>query len=58
MAAVSVFDIYGRLVHQTSLQVTQTGTQDFDIQMNAKTGMYIIRVEHDGKVATKSFLVK
>jgi hypothetical protein len=58
MAAVSVFDIYGRLVHQTSLQVTQTGTQDFDVQMNAKTGMYIIRVEQDGKVATKSFLVK
>ena len=58
LAAVSVFDIYGRLVHQTSLQVTQTGTQDFDVQMNAKTGMYIIRVEQDGKMATKSFLVK
>jgi photosystem II stability/assembly factor-like uncharacterized protein len=58
MAAVSVFDIFGRLVHQTSLQVTQTGTQDFDVNMNAKTGMYIIRVEQDGKMATKSFLVK
>jgi len=58
IADVSVFDIYGRLVHQTSLQVTQTGTQDFDVNMNAKTGMYIIRVEQDGKMANKSFLIK
>jgi len=49
---ISIYDVIGRQVYQKSTTVNQINIS------NLKTGLYFVKVQQDGKVATKKLIVE
>lgn len=56
---LSVFDVAGRVVHQTRLETLTPGRHVLPLTRGGQlpTGLYYVRVRQDEKVATKRFVV-
>jgi len=57
-ATIHVFDLFGRLVYTTSVNPDAVGKFIYPISLNSSSGLYVIRVEQNGKSSAKSVIVK